>query len=136
MVKSLTIKNDIKYLSRVNDLLQVATDKYDLNNTDFMNLKLALEEAVVNIISYAYPGETDKTITIQIEFQPKKMIITITDMGIPFDPTSKKEPDISLPLEERPIGGLGTYLVKQLMTNVTYKRLGGKNILTLIKDFQ
>jgi anti-sigma regulatory factor (Ser/Thr protein kinase) len=99
-----------------------------------MNLKLAVEEAVVNIISYAYPGKEEESISVSLEHGINHLAVVITDTGIAFDPTGKKEPDLSLPLEERPIGGLGTFLLRQLMTNVSYTRLGNKNILTMIKE--
>ena len=62
--------------------------------------------------------------------------IVITDNGIPFNPLETREPDITLPLEERPIGGLGIFLVKQLMTDVRYDRSEGKNRLTMTKEIQ
>ncbi|WP_280744391.1 MULTISPECIES: ATP-binding protein [unclassified Parabacteroides] len=118
----------------LNHFIEESMTDFGLNETTSMNIKLALEEAVVNIISYAYPGEKNKKIHIRLEYDNNRLTIVVTDTGVPFDPTEMKEPDISSPLEERPIGGLGTYLVKQLMTEVCYQRTDNKNILTLIKE--
>ena len=134
MKRTLAIKNDIGQLTYLNDFLQQFASEAKLDQPACMNFRLAIEEAVVNVISYAYPGEKDKEITISAEYDAQKIKVEITDSGIAFDPTSKQTPDTSLPLEERPVGGLGIFLVKQLMTEVTYCRSGNKNILTMIKD--
>jgi anti-sigma regulatory factor (Ser/Thr protein kinase) len=134
MVKTLHIKNNIGQLSLLNQFLEESMQEPGPDSAAFMNLKLAIEETIVNIISYAYPGKKEESITIRLEHNANRLAVVITDTGIAFDPTGKKEPDISLPLEERPIGGLGTFLVRQLMTKVSYTRSGNKNILTMIKE--
>jgi anti-sigma regulatory factor (Ser/Thr protein kinase) len=133
MVKTLHIKNDIGQLSLLNRFLEESMREYGLDSAVFMNLKLAVEETVVNIISYAYPGKKKERITIRLKHDTGRLTVVITDTGIAFDPTNSKKPDISLPLEERPIGGLGTFLVRQMMTDVSYTRSDNKNILTMIK---
>ncbi len=134
MTKSIDIRNEINELNRLNDFLEQSMSGLGLNEMLFMNLKLAIEEVVVNTITYGYPEKKKDFINIRLEYDVNRLKVVITDSGIAFDLTSKKEPDVSLPLEERPIGGLGTYLVKQLMTEVSYKRDGNRNILTMIKD--
>ena len=99
-----------------------------------MQIKLALEEAVTNVILYAYPDKKDQDIRIDMSCENKRLTIVITDTGIAFNPLERQEPDLTLSLEERPIGGLGIFLVKQLMTEVTYSHSDGKNILTMTKD--
>jgi anti-sigma regulatory factor (Ser/Thr protein kinase) len=133
MVKTLHIKNDIEQLNLLNQFLEESMREFGLDSAVFMNLKLATEEAVVNIISYAYPGKREERITIRLKHDISRLTVVITDTGIAFDPTGGKKPDISLSLEERPIGGLGTFLVRQMMTAVSYTRSGNKNILTMIK---
>lgn len=118
----------------MNDFLDVIIGESGLSESDGINFKLAVEEAVVNIISYAYPKEKKKEIDITVTYDTNRIKTVITDTGIAFDPTAKQAPDTSLPLEERPIGGLGTFLLKQLMTDVSYRRTGNKNVLTMIKD--
>jgi anti-sigma regulatory factor (Ser/Thr protein kinase) len=134
MEKSILIKNELQELSRLNDFIGQAIEGFRLAPPTGMNVKLAVEEAVVNCISYAYPGETGKDIFIQLNHEPERLTVIITDYGIAFDPTAKQDPDVSLPLGQRTIGGLGTYLTKQLMTQVSYCHEAGKNVLTLTKE--
>ena len=98
-----------------------------------MNINLAVEEAVVNVMNYAYPEGTVGEVWIDASVADGLLTITIADRGSPFDPTGKEDPDINLPAEERSIGGLGILLVRQFMDTVTYQHTDGKNILTLVK---
>ena len=96
-------------------------------------IQLAAEEALVNVIHYAYPdkdGEVKITVNPQ---QGKQLEVVITDQGVAFDPLSLPEPDLETPLESRKIGGLGVYLMRKLMDEVRYKREGGRNILSFMK---
>ena len=96
-------------------------------------IRLASEEALVNVAKYAYP---DKEGTVTIACAPAKeggIVIEISDAGVPFDPLTLKEPDISLPIERRTIGGLGIFMIRRIMTRVEYRRENGRNILTLTK---
>lgn len=135
MTNTLLIKNDPGQLALLYEFLEQLADSCGISTPQQMEIKLALDEAVTNVIQYAYPGTTGD-IRIDIECDNRKLKITITDKGIPFNPLENKEPDITLPLEERPIGGLGIFLVKQLMADVSYKRSDGYNILTMTKDIQ
>ncbi|GGJ91958.1 ATP-binding protein [Parabacteroides faecis] len=134
MINTLHIKNELEQLTRLYEFLDLHTSAYGLEEQLTMQIKLALEEVVTNVILYAYPNKKDQDIRIDMNYGNKQLAIVITDKGTPFNPLEMKEPDITLPPEERPIGGLGIYLVKQLMTEVTYSRSSGKNILTMTKD--
>ncbi|WP_459188694.1 ATP-binding protein [Parabacteroides sp. APC149_11_2_Y6] len=134
MTTTLHIKNELGNLTLLSEFLEQNMQGKILDETLQMQLQLVLEEVVVNVISYAYPGETDKDIFVEIGWNGGCMEITVIDSGIPFNPLEKEDPDLTLSVEERPIGGLGIYLVKQLMTDVHYIRRDGKNILTMIKD--
>lgn len=137
MQKILSLTNDI---SQVSDLAKWVEDlgtELCLPMPALFQLNLALEEAVVNVINYAYPGETGKPVTITAETltttnATERIVFILTDEGVPFDPTKVKEPDVTLPAEKRGIGGLGIYLVQQLMEDVTYKRAEHKNILYMV----
>ena len=95
------------------------------------DIELCLEEALVNIFQYAYPeGGGEVEISCRID-EGRKFIIEISDAGIPFDIFSVAEPDLSLALEDRKIGGLGILLIRKLMDDVTYRREGNRNALTL-----
>jgi sigma-B regulation protein RsbU (phosphoserine phosphatase) len=99
-----------------------------------MSLNLALEEAVTNIILYAYPKGSDGLVDIEAVLREHSIEFIITDSGVPFDPTAAPDADITLPAEERSIGGLGIYIVRQIMDEVRYQRLDDKNVLTMIKN--
>jgi sigma-B regulation protein RsbU (phosphoserine phosphatase) len=96
-------------------------------------LRLAVEEAVVNVMEYAYPSDTKGNVCIEARSDGKRLKFIITDSGIPFNPTIVSAADTTLSAEERPIGGLGILLVRQLMDSVNYERIDGKNVLTLSK---
>lgn len=134
MTNTLYIKNELGQLARLYAFLDQQAEAYELEDFLLMQIKLALEEAVTNVIQYAYPEKEDQDIRIDMNYMNRRLTIVITDTGIAFNPLARQEPDLTLSLEERPIGGLGIYLVKQLMTEVTYNRSDGKNILTMTKD--
>jgi sigma-B regulation protein RsbU (phosphoserine phosphatase) len=94
-------------------------------------LNLALEEALVNVISYAYPAGTVGPIRLTAEIREASVLFTLVDSGRPFDPTTAADPDISLPLEQREVGGLGILLMRKIMVSVAYRRVDGNNELTL-----
>ena len=130
MTNTLHIKNELEQLTRLYAFLDQQAGAYELEELQSMQIKLALEEAVTNVILYAYPDKKDQDIRIDMSYEHKRLTIVITG----FNPLERQEPDLTLSLEERPIGGLGIYLVKQLMTEVSYSRSAGKNILTMTKD--
>ena len=134
MTNTLYIKNELEQLTRLYAFLDRQAGVYKLEELLSMQIKLALEEAVTNVILYAYPDKKDQDIRIDMSCENKRLTIVITDTGIAFNPLERQEPDLTLSLEERPIGGLGIFLVKQLMTEVTYSHSDGKNTLTMTKD--
>ena len=96
-------------------------------------MHLASEEALVNIINYAYP---DKYGNIEITYEIKedmRFVVEIIDWGIPFDPLLLPKPDVEAPLEKRKVGGLGIHLIRTIMDEVSYRRDQDRNILTLTK---
>lgn len=133
--RSITLPNDIATISQLSEFVETVCEEKGLDMALTMNLNLALEEAVVNVMSYAYPGgQGDVKVDIKIDDQ--KVVSILTDSGIPFDPTQKGDVDTTLPAEERPIGGLGIHLVKQIMDKVSYQYVGNQNILTLEKNIK
>jgi serine/threonine-protein kinase RsbW len=95
------------------------------------HLELAVEEAVANICDYAYevpPGD----FTVRIRPESSSLVVEIVDDGVPFDPLDVAEPDLRAGVRDRPIGGLGILLVRRLMDEVSYRRDGDRNILTLV----
>ena len=105
-----------------------------------MQIDVSLEEMFVNVARYAYrEGESvssgDKTVLLEVSLEEEShsLLLTLTDQGIPFDPTARRDPDVTLSLEEREIGGLGIYMAKKNMDEMTYERRDGKNILHMRK---
>lgn len=102
-----------------------------------MQIDVAVEEIFVNIANYAYgTGEGPATVRINVDNQNKIVDITFIDNGVPYDPLAKDDPDITLSAQERQIGGLGIFMVKKSMDDVTYEYRDGHNILTLKKGLK
>ena len=131
--KSITLPNNIEEIPQLNVFIDEVCEAAGLDMSDTMSINLALEEAVVNVMDYAYPANTIGEVTIEAEADDERMKFVITDHGIPFDPTAKAEVDTTLSLEERPTGGLGIHLVRQIMDSINYERENDKNVLTLRK---
>ncbi len=129
----LTLDNDLQQIPQLNQFITDIARQLKLDEETANGLKLATEEIVVNVMSYAYPPGTKGSITTEVEAETGQLRIAITDNGKPFDPTIAPEVDTTLSAEERPVGGLGIFLARQLMDALNYERIGGKNILTLIK---
>ena len=99
-----------------------------------MNLNLVMEEMVSNIIFYAYPKKADATIELMAESDGKELTFVLSDQGREFDPTMKEDADMDINPAERDLGGMGIFIVKNIMNEVTYQRLEGKNLLTMKKE--
>ena len=92
--------------------------------------ELATEEAVVNVVRYAYPHGEGK-VRLRCMGEGDRFVIEVTDWGVPFDSTAQPEPDVTSPLERRPIGGLGIHLMRNMTDEISYKWEDGQNILSL-----
>jgi anti-sigma regulatory factor (Ser/Thr protein kinase) len=88
---------------------------------------------VVNVINYAYPKEEHQSIYLSAKLLEDSIVFVLTDTGLEFDPTKAPDADITLSADDRPIGGLGIFLIRQIMNQVKYERIDGKNVLTLEK---
>lgn len=126
---ALVMRNDIKQIPTLAEWI----DSLDLPQELNMPINLALEEAVSNVMLYAYPQSVSGQVLVEADKSKQQILFTISDSGIPFDPTAQAEPDLTLSAEERPIGGLGIHLVRQIMDQVEYERKDEKNILKLTK---
>lgn len=133
--RQLIIGNDLAKLNQVVSFLDKLKEEWMLPQNLIMPLNLVLEEAITNIIFYAYEKGSQNQITIDFEKRDNEIGIKIIDNGKPFDPTKKSDPDITLPVEERPIGGLGILLIKKIMDRVIYQRQENHNILLMTKKF-
>ena len=98
-------------------------------------INVAVEEVFVNIANYAYaPDVGPAVIRVETFEDPLQVILTFVDRGVPYDPLKKPDPDVSQPLKDRALGGLGIFMVKQMMDDVQYEYRDGKNILTFRKN--
>lgn len=97
-------------------------------------LHLVMDELVTNVVSYAYPEGADGVLDVSVEVENDMLSITFSDSGVPFNPLQQDDPDITLGIEERPVGGLGIFLVKQMMDNVEYNYVDGRNVLKVSKS--
>ena len=127
----LTLTDDIGQISLLPGFVDAVDADVRMDPGLKSKLNLALEEAVANVILYAYPGDREGRVDIDAFIGEGRLTFLITDSGVPFDPTAKADPDLSAGVEERPIGGLGIHLVRTIMDTVSYERRGEKNILTL-----
>ena len=131
----LVLKNSVDQISLLPAFVQEAVKASKLNSELEGSLNLALEEAVTNVVLYAYPEGTEGDVIIDAAVTDKALTFTITDTGKPFDPTARPDVDINAGVEERPVGGLGIHLVRQIMDDVRYERRGNKNVLIITKKY-
>lgn len=133
MKKELHLTNDVSQVVALGEWIERLGEELALNPADVFQLNLALEEAVVNVMNYAYPGQTDMPIVLSVSADEGAdgIVFRLTDNGVPFDPTRAEMPDVTLSAEKRNIGGLGIFLVEQLMNRVAYEREGESNVLTM-----
>lgn len=139
--RTLFITNEMSEVTKLKQFMEGAAREFGIPDDIQLSLNLAVEEAVVNVINYAYPKGTEGDIEINITNSPipdlsessTEVIFTIIDQGVPFDPTTHDEADTTSELEERQIGGLGIHLIRNIMDRVEYQRDGNCNKLTMTK---
>ena len=133
-MKEMTVAAVIENVDSVTDFVDDFLNSQECPGKTKMQINIAIDEIFSNISYYAYQDEVGQ-ITIQVEMQenPKAVCITFVDGGVPYNPLTKEDPDITLPAEEREIGGLGIYMVKKNMDELEYEYSEGKNILLLKK---
>ena len=134
-VKTLTIPSDKDRLYEVQGFVEDCLAGCGASDKTLMQLELVVEEIFINISSYAYrpPGSGDVDISCSVEEDVMKVTITFTDEGPEFDPLEREDPDTTQSLDKRQVGGLGIFLVKRNVDGISYRRDGGRNILTIEK---
>ena len=130
----LVLHNDVSQISRLPAFMDKVARMANLEPSLKFRLNLALEEAVSNVIQYAYPKDTDGQVDIDASLDGKDLSFTVSDRGKPFDPTSLAEVDINVDIKERKVGGLGIHIVRKIMDTVRYEREGDRNKLTMTKN--
>ena len=134
MRKEIRIKNQVDELERVAQFVEEIGEELGLDAELLMNLNLVMEEMVSNVIFYAYPQGKTEEIELMAESKGKELTFVLSDKGREFDPTAKEDADPNVNPAEREIGGMGIYIVKNIMNQITYQRLEGKNLLTMKKN--
>ena len=134
--RSITLPNDVEEVPQLAAFVDEVCEAVGFDMSLTMSLNLAIEEAVVNVMEYAYPEGTKGDVHIEAAANDECLEFVISDSGAPFDPTAKEDADITLSAEERPIGGLGIHLVRQIMDSINYERTDGQNVLTLLKKLK
>lgn len=132
-LRSITLSNDVQEVPLLSTFVDEVCESMGIDEMTAMQINLALEEAVVNVMTYGYPEGTKGYVDISAQSADNCLTFIISDSGKPFDPTTRGDVDTTLPAEERTIGGLGIHLVKQLMDSIHYEYKDGHNILTLKK---
>jgi serine/threonine-protein kinase RsbW len=136
----IVLRNELSELNRLHEEIGRYGQEASLSMRDVQHCVLALEEVVTNVIQYGYPA-ADATmnplqgnvIICDLVSDGHKILLKVTDCAIPYNPLDRSDPDVTMALEERVPGGLGVYLVKQVMDEVTYERVGNHNILVMLK---
>ena len=133
-MKELTITAAVENIGIVTDFVNEQLEALDCPMKAQMQIDIAIDELFGNIAHYAYsPDVGNVTVRIEVAAEPLAVIITFIDGGVPYDPLTTADPDITLSAEERQIGGLGIYMVKKAMDEITYEYKDGKNILSIKK---
>ncbi len=136
MEREMTIEASVSNLDDVLAFVDAHLEEAGCGMKTQMQLDVAVEEIYVNIAHYAYAPQTGMAkISVDIDTDKRQIVIEFRDSGVEFDPLAKPDPDTTLSAEERQIGGLGIYMVKKSMDDVTYSRESGENILTLYKNY-
>ena len=130
----ITLVNQESEVTRLGSFIKTFLGPLEMDQRVSAGLRLAVEEAVVNVINYAYPAGEEGEVLIEADTNGHEVRFTITDSGYPFDPTTVLEPDTTLDAQNRPIGGLGILLSRKLMDSISYNRKDGKNVLSLTKN--
>ncbi len=131
----LEIEADQENLEEVQAFIGERLEAVDCPMKAKMQIEVAVEEVFINIASYAYaPGKGNAVVRVEIPEDPVAVTITFMDHGVPYDPLAREDPDLTIPAEDRQIGGLGVFMVKKTMDDVTYEYKDGKNTLTLKKN--
>lgn len=136
-MKEITLDATVENIQTVTEFINQELQKLNCSSNVQAEIDIALDELFGNVANYAYNPDVG-TVTVRIEATEKPISVDITfiDKGVPYNPLEQEAPDITLSAEERPIGGLGIYLVKQMMDTVSYEYVNDSNVLTFRKLIQ
>ena len=131
----LTVEAKIENIPKVTEFVDKILEEYDCPIKEQTQIDVALDEVLSNVANYAYEKKDGSvSINVDVSDDPRQVTITFTDSGTPYDPLKKEDPDITLGADERPIGGLGIFIVKKTMDDVIYEYKDGQNVLQIKKN--
>ena len=134
--RRITIKNRMPEIAAVNQTFEAFAEEFDVPRPIVMKFNLMFDDVLNNVISYAHHDDSEHDIEIRMELAGDRLIVTITDDGVPFNPLSVAAPRTDLALDDREVGGMGIHLVRNLVDNVTYQRRIDRNVLILMSHLQ
>ena len=135
-MKEIKVEARSENVSLVTEFVEEQLECMDCPMKIQMKMGIAIDELFSNIALYAYPsGDGDVTVRVEKQEEPAAVRITFIDRGVPYDPLKKEDPDVTVSAEEREIGGLGIYLVKKTMDDISYEYKDGQNVLSVLKLF-
>jgi serine/threonine-protein kinase RsbW len=132
-MKDFSIKNNLAEIESLTESIVSYCKENGIDEAACYEVRLALEEAISNTIKYGYDDQQPRTIYVRVEFENRELLLEIEDDANEFNPLEAPAPDLSLPVEQKPIGRLGIYLMRSIMDQVDYRRVGTKNMLRMIK---
>lgn len=134
-MKELTVDATLENIPVITEFVDEQLELFDCPMKAQAQIDIAIDELFSNIVHYAYHPEIGPaTVRVEVVKEPLSVVITFIDQGVPYDPLAKEDPDVTLSAEERDIGGLGIYIVKKNMNEITYEYKDGKNILKIRKE--
>ena len=128
---TLTVRNDMREIERLSQAVEEFCAEHNIDERICYEVNLALDEAVSNVILYGFPDSGEHPIVVGLYVEPGFVIATVEDAGVAFNPLDAPAPDLTKPIDERPVGGLGIHLVRNVMDQIEYRRDGDRNLLTM-----
>ena len=136
-MKELTIAATVENIETVTDFVNEQLEALDCPVKAQMQIDIAIDELFGNIAHYAYnPDVGEATVRVEVVEDPMSVVITFIDKGVPYDPLTAADPDVTLSAEERAAGGLGIFMVRKSMDEITYRYENGSNILSIRKKLR
>ncbi len=130
---SFSLRNSLSELDRLSEQLSLAGQRWKLSEKTIFQINLVLDELFTNIVSYGFEDTSDHSIVISLKYDGERMQITMTDDGNAFDINQADNPELEISPDQKDVGGLGIFLVRQYVDDISYKRDKGKNIIKLTK---
>jgi serine/threonine-protein kinase RsbW len=124
---------DLREIERLNRVIRQFGDLHEVPSRVLYAVNLALDEVVTNVVRHGFDNPKEEEVVAHVTARSREVVTEVTDAGRTFDPLTVPPPDLTAPLSERSLGGLGIHLIRSLMDEVEYRRENGKNVLTMRK---